>query len=111
MFGEGYSVVVECCWPEGPAVELSVSLGLGDVLAEGLKAVVEVLPAPTDSEQLLLSLLASLSLSSWVCGPCSRRRIASSAASESELAAAAAADKENHAKGRRRPVRTPALVC
>jgi hypothetical protein len=111
MFGEGYSLDAECCWPEGPAVLLRVSLGPGDVLAEGLKAVVEVLPAPTDSEQLLLSLLASLSLSSCCCDPCSRRRIASSAASGSELAAAAAADKENHAKRRRRPVRTPALAC
>jgi hypothetical protein len=91
-----------------------VSLSPGEALAEGLKAVVEVLPAPTDSEQLLLSLLASLSLSSCGCVPCSRRLMASSAARGSELAAAAAAaaaDKENHAKRRRRPVRTPALVC
>lgn len=88
-----------------------MSLSPGDALAEGLKAVVEVLPAPTDSEQLLLSLLASLSLSSCGCVPWRRRRIASSAANVSELAAAAAADKENHAKKRRRPVRTPALIC
>lgn len=88
-----------------------MSLSPGEALAEGLKAVVEVLPAPIDSEQLLLSLLASLSLSSCGCVPWRRRRIASSAANGSELAAAAAADKENHAKKRRRPVRTPALIC